>query len=211
MKMERELIFEPEGHRYLLDGVEIPSVTQLVAPLGSQQEVDEGDDMELTIEAAAERGVVLHGYIEHRLKGGCRADYELPDAWMGYADAVDLFLAEHSVVPYLVETALYDLEGDGTAYAGTVDCVADLDNTLTVLDWKFVSQVQKTKVGAQLCGYHFLCVNNDIFPDALACVQFLPDGTYRLYPAGGGGVKDFDLCMELYKAKKKKHPKGGIA
>lgn len=205
-----ELIFYPEDHRYELDGKVIPSVTQLTEVLGSYAGALD-PELELTLEAAAERGSVLHGYIEHRLGGEPREEYEMPDEWAPYADAVDLFLAEHTLDPLLVETALWAAPEGGTAFAGTPDYVGTFDGTLTVLDWKFVSQVQKSKVGAQLAGYGLLCRENDIFPDRAACVQFLPDGTYRLYPAGGEGDRDFALCRELYRARAKKHPRGGIA
>jgi len=205
-----ELVFYPEDHRYELDGQVIPSVTRLTGALGvCGGEAD--PELELTLETAAERGSVLHGYIEHRLKGEPREEYELPEEWGVYADAVDLFLAEHTLDPLLVETPLWAAPEGHTAFAGTPDYVGGFDGELSVLDWKFVSQVQKSRVGAQLAGYGLLCRENDIFPGQAACVQFLPDGTYRLYPAGGEGEKDFSLCLDLYRAKGKKHPRGGIA
>lgn len=208
--MMEELIFYPEGHRYELDGKTIPSVTELTEALGAYAgELDA--ELELTLEAAAERGGALHGYMEHRLEGGLREDYELPDEWAVYADAVDLFLSEHTLSPLFVETALWAAPGGETAFAGTPDYVGDFDGRLAVLDWKFVSQVQKSKVGAQLAGYGLLCRENGVEPERAVCVQFLPDGTYRLYPAGGEGDKDFRTCLDLYRARTKKHPRGGIA
>ena len=161
------------------------------------------------MEAAAERGTVMHGYIEHRLNGGAREGYELPDGYDAYADGVDLFLAEHELEPMLVEAPLHG-EAEGVQFAGTPDFVGLFDGTLCILDWKFVAQVQKTKVGAQLNGYMSLCLCNDIYPDALYCVQFLPDGTYRLYPAGTL-ADSFYLCLNVYREIHKKHPRGGIA
>ncbi len=201
-----ELLFFDESHRYELDGKALPSVTQLTDVFGTYSE-----ELELTMEAAAERGSVLHGYIEYRLLGGVREDYELPDEWGAYADAVDLFLSEHTMEPMVVETAMWAAPEGYPAFAGTPDYVGDFDGALTVLDWKFVSQVQKTKVGAQLAGYGLLCRQNGVYPDRVACVQFLPDGTYQLYPAGKEGEKDFSLCLDIYQAKIKKHPRGGIA
>lgn len=200
------LDFDPDTHIYRLDGIRLPSVTQLTDIYGANVE---NPDLELTMEAAAERGSILHGYIEHRLRGRARGDYELPDAYADYADGVDLFLAEHELDPMLVESPLWG-EAEGVRYAGTPDYVGLLDGKLCILDWKFVSQVQKTKVGAQLNGYWSLCLDNDIFPEALYCVQFLPDGTYRLYPAGTL-TDGFYLCLNVYAERNKKHPRGGIA
>lgn len=205
--MENILTFDADTHTYTLDGREIPSVTRLVDIYGTPVPGD--SDLELTFEAAAERGTQLHGYIEHRLGGGSREEFELPDIYAGYADAVDLFLEEHTLEPMLFETAMWG-ENEDVRFAGTPDCIGVFDGTLSVLDWKFVSQVQKTKVGAQLSGYMSLCLCNDIFPEKLFCVQFLPDGTYRLYPAGTM-ADSFFLCLQVWKEKNKRHPRGAIA
>lgn len=205
---EPELTFNAETHAYYLDGERVPSVTQLTGIFGPDP-IQEGDPVELTMEAAADRGTTLHGYIEHRLNGGTREEYELPDSYGAYADGVDLFLAEHELEPMLVESPLHG-EAEGVRFAGTPDFVGLFDGVLAVLDWKFVAQVQKTKVGAQLNGYMSLCLCNDVFPDALYCVQFLLDGTYRLYPTGTL-ADSFYLCLSVYREIHKKHPRGGIA
>lgn len=205
---EPELSFDHDTHTYYLDGRAIPSVTQLT-DIYSVLPVQEGDCLELTMEAAAERGTILHAYLEHRLWGGERDSFELPNDLDGHADGVDLFLAEHTLDPYLTETPMWG-EADGVRFAGTPDYVGLFDGVLSVLDWKFVSQVQKTKVGAQLSGYLSLCMSGDWFPEKLWCVQFLPDGAYRLYPAGTL-ADSFYLCLSVWKEKHKKHPRGGIA
>ena len=203
-----DLTFDPEGHVYRLDGRRVPSVTQLTR-IFSADPVQKGGPAELATQAAAERGVILHGYIEHRLRGGDRESCELPGGYWRYADGVDLFLAEHTLEPMLVEAPLHG-EAEGVQFAGTPDCVGLFDGVLSVLDWNFSSQVQKTRVGAQLNVYLSLCLCNDIFPGALYCVQFLPDGTYRLYPAGTL-ADSFYLCLSVYREIHKRHPRGGIA
>lgn len=202
-----ELLFYPETHIYTLDGKGIPSVTQLVE-IYSTAKVEEDSNLELTFESAAERGTLLHGYLEHRLAGGEVEDYEIPGAYSGYVDAIELFLSEHELEPILIETPLYASDDDFT-FAGTPDYVGGFDNALAIIDWKFVSQIQKTKVGAQLNGYKRECENSGIYPEKLYCVQFLPNGEYRLYPVGDDG-ETFDLCCQVYEAKNMKHPRGGI-
>ena len=197
--------FFPETHKYLVDGVEVPSVTQLVAPLG--EDFDEPDDLvELAVEAAADRGVTMHAYIAHRLTGGDPEDFELPDAYAPYADAVELFLSEHRIIPHLIETPL-----PGVGFAGTPDLVCEFDGNDAILDYKFVSTLAKSRVGAQLAGYLSLCVTNGIYPELLYAVQFLRTGDYRLYPVGVNNSEEaFGACLELYKLKRKKHPRGAI-
>lgn len=204
---EPELIFDADTHTYTLDGEALPSVTQLTGIYGTIS-MQEGDPLEQTMEAAAERGTVLHAYLEHRLWGGAREEFELPGAYEDYANGVDLFLSEHAIDPYLIETPLWG-ELDGVKFAGTPDFVGLFDGVLSVLDWKFVSQVQKTRVGAQLNGYMSLCLNSGWSPEKLFCVQFLPDGTYRLYPAGTL-ADGFSLCLSVWREIHKKHPRGAI-
>lgn len=199
------LDFDPQNHQYRLDGVSVPSVTQIVAPLGEDFDEPESD-LELTVEAAADRGVTMHAYLAHRLMGGEPEDFELPGQYQPYAEAVEFFLSEHSIVPLLIETAL-----PGPGYAGTPDLVAQFDGPIAILDYKFVSTVAKSRVGAQLGGYLGLCEHNGVFPEALYAVQFLPGGTYRLYPADEGAAKAaFTVCQALHEIKTKKHPRGRI-
>lgn len=198
-----ELLFYPETHTYTLDGKEIPSVTQLVE-IYSTSKVEEDSDLELTFESAAERGTLLHGYLEHRLTGGEVEDYEIPAAYIGYVEAIELSLSEHELEPMLVEAMIH-----AYTFAGTPDYVGLFDGDLAIVDWKFVSQIQKTKIGAQLNGYKTLCERNCIYPNKLYCVQFLPNGEYRLYPVSDNG-ETFDLCYKVYQAKNMKHPRGGI-
>jgi len=213
-KQSSDFCFDQDSHTYYVGGKTVPSVTQLT-DIFNTFPVKEDSDLELTIEAAADRGTTLHGYLEHRLSGGDKLDYEMPDAYQGYADGVDLFLEEHRLEPDLIETPLrgetppFPAAVHKIKFAGTPDYVGLFDSVFSILDWKFVSQVQKTKVGAQLNGYLDLCAYNGIFPEKLFCVQFLPDGTYRLYPVEIS-EECFRMCTEVYRLKTKKQPRGGI-
>ena len=199
------LEYDEAQHRYLVDGRPVPSVTQLVAPLGP--DLDEPDDMlEGVLDAATDRGATMHTYIEHRLFGGAPEDFELPSMYLPYAEAVDLFLSEHHITPIAIETPLA-----ASDYAGTPDLLCEFDGATALLDWKFVAQISKSKVGAQLGGYRELCFRNGVFPGALFAVQFLKTGTYRLYPVHPGvAAQAFHQCMVLHRLKTQRHPKGRI-
>ena len=197
--------FDAETHSYTVNGVSVPGVTSLVAPLGADYD-EPDDDLELTIEAAADRGLTLHAYIEHRLKGGDPEDFEMPSIYAGYAEAVDNCLADNEITPYLIETPL----GCAT-FAGTPDLVGEIDGKTAILDWKFVSQMAKSKVMAQLGGYERLCNENGIYPDLLIAVQFLKEGKYRKYEVDKTTAAiAFSVCMEVQRIKTLKHPRGKI-
>ncbi len=202
MKIE----FDAEKHQYYVDEKPVPSVTQICAPLGADYDEPDDDMLELTVEAAADRGATMHAYIEHRLSGGEPEDFELPSQYQGYADAVELFLAEHRITPYAVETPIAC-----EFYAGTPDLTCEFDGFDAILDWKFVSQIAKSKVAAQLGGYLDLSEYGEYFPSRLYAVQFLKDGTYRLYPVDFEfAEKAFNVCHDVYGLKCKKHPRGRI-
>lgn len=198
------VLFNEEKHTYTVDGKPVPSVTELVAPLGA--DFDDMDELtELAVDSAAERGTTMHAYIAHRLRGGAAEDFELPDQYADYAESVELFLSEHTITPWLIEYPLGCEE-----YAGTPDLICDFDGKSAILDYKFVSTIAKTKVGAQLQGYYRLCDFNSLFVDKLYAVQFLRDG-YRLYPVDEELTSlSFTCCQTLYMLKKKKHPRGCI-
>lgn len=198
------VIFDEATHTYTVDGKPVPSVTQLVAPLGV--DFNEMDDFaELAVDSAAERGTTMHAYIAHRLNGGEPEDFELPDAYADYADSVELFLAEHTIVPWLIEEPIGCED-----YAGTPDLVCDFDGKPTIVDYKFVSTIAKAKVGAQLQGYMRLCEQNSVFVDNLLAVQFMRDG-YRIYPVDTETTAlSFTVCQTLHFLKTRKHPRGCI-
>ena len=198
------LDFDPVTHRYIADGHLVPSVTTIVAPLG--EDYDEPDEFtEMAIDAAAERGTVLHAYIEHRLRGGEREAFELPPDYEDYADGVEQFLAEHEIVPWLVETPMTDGE-----FAGTPDLVCEFDELPAILDYKFVSSVSKSRVLGQLGGYLKLCEYNDVYPQELNAVQFMR-GDYRLYPVNIVTAEQaWKECVAVYRRKTMKHKRGAI-
>lgn len=201
------MYFDESTHTYYIDGKPVPSVTQLVAPMGKDlNDLEDDYYLELAVEAAAERGTVLHAYIAHRLTGGEAEDFEMPSEYQSYADSVELFLSEHDVKPWIIETPLY---GDG--YAGTPDLVCEMDGQAAIVDYKFVSQITKSKVGAQLGGYKELCDFNGISINALAAIHFLRDGRYRLYGVDiGSAAAAFNVCRSLHRFYTQKHPKGRI-
>lgn len=202
-----ELLFDADSHTYTLDGVKIPSVTGLISIMGDDpQEFDEL--LDTVFGNAAERGTVLHGYLAHRLKGGDPDDYEMPAAYAGYADAVDLFIDEHDLDPLIIEEPFYG-KAAGVTFAGTPDYFGGFDGKDAILDYKFVAVVNKAKVSAQLNGYATLLGSNGIGVEAMYAVQFTKDGTYRLYPVADK-PETFKICLDVYAMSHREHPRGRI-
>lgn len=194
--------FDPSSHTYTLNGRVLSSVTELVAILG--KDIDSDDPV---VERAADRGSFLHAFISDYLNG---ADYdelldETPADYGPYAVWIKAFFEQHDITVMLTEEPFYCAELN---YAGTPDLVAEYKGQLAIFDFKFVSQVAKTKVKAQLNGYATLLRNNGIFPEALYAVQFMRDG-YRMYPVKMD-VTEFAHCLNNRDYMNKKHPRGKI-
>ncbi len=200
--MEDEILFDAEKHEYTVNGEVVPCVSDIIAVYGVK--VEEGDDLENTMEAAAERGTVCHKVLEMYLKG---RDVEYPTEYEPYVDAIRLFISEHTIIPIAIETPIYSKKH---GYAGTPDLLCYFDGVLTIVDYKFVSQIAKTKVKAQMNAYCKAYEEKDVYPDEMIAVQFLKDGTYRIYPVKWDD-EEFELALKLWKIKNKKHPRGMIA
>jgi hypothetical protein len=196
-----ELVFDAEQHKYFVDGVEYPSVSEIIKPLGD--DVDD-TDLELVFEAAAERGTLCHWVLEQLLNGV--TEFEYPSSYESYIDAIRLFVSEHEIIPIAIETPIYSLT---EKMAGTPDLLCYFDDVLTIVDYKFVSQIAKVKVKAQLNAYQKMYTEQGVYPDQLLAVQFLNDGGYRIYPVKIDNT-EIKLCLQIYDLKHKKHSRGKI-
>jgi hypothetical protein len=204
----REIIKDDAGHAYTVDGVPKPSVTDLCAIYG-----DEPDEyLDDAMERAADRGVTMHTVLELALVG---EDYtgEYPAIYQPWVDAIEAFLGDYEIVPIAVEQPIYS---DRLGVCGTPDLLClfrkrgdpDAPFTLAILDWKFVSAINKPKVKAQLNGYLEIENDNGVYPEYLAAVQFM-SGKYRIYPVGIGG-DEWATAVKANEIKNRKYGRGKI-
>jgi len=198
--MNERLRFEESTHTYTWDGEKVPSITDLVKIYGD----DADEQLEMAMEIAADRGVTCHKILELLLSG--ETDIEYPSAYSAYVDAIHLFLSAHEIIPYAIEARIYS---EGIGAPGTPDLLCLYDGVLTVVDYKFVAQVAKSKVKAQLNGYLKILNDNGVFPEQLIAVQFLNTGKPRPYDVAMD-PHEFNLALEVYRIKNKKHPRGHI-
>ncbi len=139
-----ELQFEENGHLYLLNGAEIPSVSTIMRPL-SQSEY--GGIDKATLETAARRGTSVHNSIEIFLKYGI---YDFDPEFKGYTDGFVEFFGKYCPEVVGSELRVYH---PVLRYAGTVDMLAYIDGKLSLIDFKTTYKLIMSNCRVQLEAY----------------------------------------------------------
>ena len=174
---DMELTFNPELHEYSINGKRVPSVTEICAPLTA---CDMNKLNPAVIQAAANRGTIIHELTELIDYGTAAEDIELYPDIGGYILAYQRFLRDYSPKWTRIE---YRLGSEELGFAGTLDRMGVIDDKPCIIDIKTVSSATRaTKVSwvAQLSGYRLLCNNSTLERYVL---QLKPSGKYSLFDA----------------------------
>ena len=167
------LEFIEDGHRYLLDGEEIPSVSEIIR--FAEREVYQ-EPNKFQMEQAADRGKRIHKACEQLDRTGtCECDPDIAGCVNAYAK----FLAEHRVKWELIEEPVVD---PYKSYAGTLDRYGEVDGHKTLLDIKSTKRItgkHKVLYSIQLALYrHTLPDSESEIKHVI--LQLCDDGTYKL-------------------------------
>ena len=165
------LTFYGEDHIYMMDGEQLPCVSDLCRFL--HREVYK-DAPTWQMEAAADRGTKVHAATE-ALDGSGRAEIE--SEYLPYLEAYVLFLKDHEVEWELSETAMYHPEH---RYAGTIDRYGMVDGKKTLLDIKTTYRVMKPLCLASLNLYRMMLQARGKTVEQLMILHLKKDGKYRL-------------------------------
>lgn len=190
-----KLIFFDEGHRYMLDGEQIPSVSEIIRFISREIYANV---TQYNLDHAADRGTRVHKACELLDKYGT---VQIDDDIEGYVEAYVKFRKEHNVTWDSIECACFSPEKD---YAGTLDRIGMLDGELVILDIKTSCVVQKMLAEAQLNLYRRMVVGKDI--KRLVILHLKADGTYKLIDIPISDVLA-QACLTLHNATKKKNRK----
>lgn len=124
-----------------------------------------------------------------------------------YVKAFVQFLKYHKCDFTDIEKPLADTE---LGIAGTPDLCGTVDGEEAIVDMKAQGTIHKVLVKAQLNAYRHLRIkNHKPEPKKLYCLQLMPDGKYRFYPAAIDET-EWRSCYALHTALKKKQPRGAI-
>ena len=186
-----QLLFFDEGHKYTIDGEELPSVSELTRFISREIYGDVG---QFNLDRAADRGTAVHKATELLDKYGTA---EIDEDIAPYLQAYIAFRKEHMCEWQKIEYATHH---PNNLYAGTLDRVGTIDGKLVVLDIKTSSTIQKPLYTAQLNLYR------KMLPDPieqLVILHLKKDGTYKLIDIP---IDDTlaDACITMHEALKKK-------
>lgn len=139
--------FDEEVHRYTNDqGAIIPGVTSILSMLSAAfyARIDKA-----TLAHAADVGRAVHTCIEYSIAGDLD-ESSIDEEWQPYFDAWKLWCRDYK------PSFIYSEKKLGcNLFCGTVDCVANLEGSLFVIDWKTTEQLVKS-VALQTAGYELL-------------------------------------------------------
>lgn len=146
-KQESEIAFDGSLHRYIVDGVEYPSVTQVLFDVGLV-------DTTWFKKGSDERGNRIHWICEQSDKDPDPLRVFIDDVleeYEGYLDAWEDFKRKSGFVVSAIETKVY---AKNMGMAGTIDRIGLLNDKLTILDIK--SGAKQKWHGVQLAGYKMI-------------------------------------------------------
>lgn len=165
-----QLMFFDQGHRYTLDGEELPSVSELCRFISREVY---GTVSQYTLDQAADRGTRVHKATEALdVYGRVEASEDIAP----YVDAYLKFRREHNVKWNMVERSMANQREH---YAGTVDRYGELDGVKSLVDLKTSYTVHKCLAVAQLNLYRWMIEEEGHTVDKQYILHLAKDG-YKL-------------------------------
>lgn len=193
-----EIEFDPALHKYVVAGVEYPSVNKVLQDVGLV-------NTQYFRHGGMERGIRIHHICELADKdtSGMRLFMdESLEEYEGYLDAWEDFKEKSGFVVSLIETRLYSKI---LGMAGTTDRIGFLNDKLTIIDIKSGTKLKWH--GLQLAGYKMLvqqATHNPGFPVELRGLYLKSNGkwTPQDYTLDEY-ISDMMTCINMYKVKRK--------
>lgn len=182
-----EFLFDEATHTYTLNGVVIPSVTEICAPITCGKYPPVG-----VVQQAAARGSRVHELCA--LYDMDALPDEIESDLVGYVKAWAAFCRDYKPVWQYIERPLHGEIDAGQPFAGTLDRIGVIDGFNRVVDIKTTSNLDrpsKVSLCCQIAGYEWLADLNDIpidFGYGLG-VQLLKTGEYRVHVTWDIGEK----------------------
>lgn len=170
------LRFEENGHRYVLHGTDIPSVSQIMAPLSH---IEYKDIDKSILDKAAKRGTGIHNCIENYIKYGVR---DFDPEYQGYANGFMEWWNQNN--PEVIGSE-YRVYHSVLMYAGTIDLLAYINGELCLIDYKTTYRLIDKNCRVQLEGYSQALKTHGVEAQRKHILHLQKDGKWQFpeYPA----------------------------
>ena len=149
------VVFHEESHEYFVDGVKIPSVTEILERYSRIHGLDDYSDIpEDVLRRAAARGTALHKEIEEYEKHGVRGSSEEFNNYLPLK-------IRHGVKVGASELPVLIFDDSGKPLcAGRLDLLATINGEAALGDIKRTSRLYPKKVSLQLNLYRIGCIQS---------------------------------------------------
>jgi hypothetical protein len=187
-----ELIFQEEGHKYIYEGREVPSVTQIIQAAGL---VDFSHVHKAVLEQASDFGTKVHEATALFDKGELDV-FTLDPGIAPYLEAWKKFRGDTGICISIIEEPAFNKQ---FGFAGTPDRVGMIHSARTVIDIKTGALLPAAAV--QTAAYALLCAPIK----RRMSVQLLGDGTYKAVEhQDSTDLNVFRSCLSIYNYKKRR-------
>lgn len=194
------LLFFDRGHKYTLDGEELPSVSELCRFLSREIY---GDVAQWRLDQAADRGTAVHKATEALDKYG---KVDVQDGILPYLQAYLSFRREHPAEWQKIEYATHHPD---RRYAGTIDRYGLVDGAASLVDIKTSYTIHKPLCAAQLNLYRWILEAEGRPVDRLYILHLKKDGAYKLQQFEKDDALP-EALLTLHNALKKKRRKKNV-
>lgn len=160
--------YDEENHKYYVDGVEKPGITEIANPISFQRLDALQKSM---LERARLRGTRCHDLAEEYLLVGDLDLDEIETEYIPFMQQYALWVKTYKPKVIYTEKRLF-----GKDFCGRLDLICEIDGKRLIVDYKFTSAIDKKSLSVQLEGYDRLCKINNIPIDECWFLHVKKDG-----------------------------------
>lgn len=150
-------IYDEINHKYIRNGVELPSVTEICNPISYERLTA---IQQAVLEKARLRGSRCHELAEEYLLLG---ELDIADIETEFLPYIQQFVLWHKT--YRPKVLYTEKRLFGNEFCGTLDLICEIDGKIINVDYKFTSSADKKSLSVQLAGYGKLAKENGIHID----------------------------------------------